>query len=269
MAVLNSLRETPDALFRNPVILLPILIIVALQLPQMILQSVNPLISSLVSFVVSLLMIVIVPFFQGGMIGMSSETLDGQTSIDTFLEEGKSNYLSILVAYLLLFGFNLVLGAFVVIPAVVIGAVLLGGVPLGRIGFVVLAVVGIIAVIAVLVYLVIMFFLQFYGHAIVLDDLGAIDGLKRSVSRVRHNLKSTLGYTILVLVLGGIVGLILGAGSTLTSPQTATLLNLPEPSLLVIIVISLILTVLMTVFGGFFAVYSVAFYRKLTLPETQ
>jgi hypothetical protein len=45
--------------------------------------------------------------------------------------------------------------------------------------------------------------------------------------------------------------------------------NLPELSLPVIIVISLLFTVFMTIAGGFFAVYSVAFYRKLTLPEAQ
>lgn len=267
MAVLNALRETPSALLRNPVVLLPVFVLSALQLPQLVLQSINPLLSSLVSLVVSLLMIVAVPFFQGGLVGMSAEALDGRTSLATFLDVGKSRYVSLLGAYLLMFALNLVLGLAVLVP-LLIGGVVLGGLGLGgggpaRASLVVLAVVGIVAVIVLLAYLLLVFFLQFYGHAIVLEDLGAIDGLKRSASRVRHNLLPTLGYSVLVGVLGGVAGIVFGAGSWLTTPETASLLGLPSPSLPAVVAIALVITALATGFGAFLAVYSVAFYLRL------
>jgi hypothetical protein len=272
MAVLNALRETPDALLRNPVVVVPVFVLSVLQVPQLVLQSISPLLSSLVSLVVSLLMIVAVPFFQGGLVGMSAEALEGRTSLGTFLEVGKSKYVSLLGAYLLVFAFNLLLGIAVVVPLVLGGAYVgglgLSGAGIGRAGLVVLAVVGLVAVAVLLAYLLVMFFLQFYGHAIVLEDLGAVAGLKRSASRVRQNLLSTLGYTIVVGVLGGVAGLVFGAGSWLTSPQTASLLGLPSPSLPIVVLIALTITALSTVFGAFLAIYSVAFYLRLVPAET-
>ena len=98
MAVLEALRETPSALLRNPVVLIPVAIIAVLQIPQLVLQSVSPLLSSLVSMGLSLLMIVFIPFLQGGLIGMSTEALDGHTSLETFVDVGKANYVRLLVA---------------------------------------------------------------------------------------------------------------------------------------------------------------------------
>jgi hypothetical protein len=214
----------------------------------------------------SLLMIVFIPFLQGGLIGMSTEALDGHTSLETFVDVGKANYVRLLVAYLALLALNLVLGFFVFIAAVVGGfAFFLRGsaeVPLA-----VLAIVGIVGAIVGLVYLVISFFVQFYGHAIVLDDLGPIEGFKRSIRRVRHNLVSVAGYTVLVFVLGGLAGAVFGAGSWLTTPETSSMLLGFQLSLPLIVVVAVLIAVIATVAGGFFGIYSVAFYRRLPLPD--
>lgn len=79
MAVLNALRRTPSALARNPVLFVPILALALVQVPQLALQSINPLLSSVVSLAMSLVFIVVIPFFQGGTIAMADESLDGRT----------------------------------------------------------------------------------------------------------------------------------------------------------------------------------------------
>ena len=94
--------------------------------------------------------------------------------------------------------------------------------------------------------------------------MGAVDGLKHSVSVVRQNIVSTLGYSIFVGVLSGVFGGVVGVLSLLLSPQSAAAFHLPELSLPLLAVVGLLALAGGTVFGGFFAVYSVSFYRGLT-----
>jgi len=42
MAVLSALRRTPGALQRNPVLFVPVLVIMLFQVPQVVLQSIDP-----------------------------------------------------------------------------------------------------------------------------------------------------------------------------------------------------------------------------------
>ena len=264
MAVLNALRQTPGALRRNPVLLVPILVITLLQIPQLALQPVNPLLSSLVSLVVSLAFIVVMPFFQGGLIAMADEALDGRTALQTFIDDGKANYVSILVAYLALIAVNFALGIGAFFVALFGGIFVIGSGGLESAGIAVLGVVAIVVAVVVLLYLLALFFLQFYAQAIVLENVGAVDGLKRSVSVVRQHLVSTLGYSILVGILGGVFGGVFGVLSLVLSPQSVAVFHLPELSLPIVAVVGLLVLVIGTLFGGFFSVYSVAFYQELT-----
>jgi hypothetical protein len=159
---------------------------------------------------------------------------------------------------------NFTLGMVAFFVALFGGVFVLGSGGLESANIAVLAVIGIVVAIVVLLYLLVLFFIQFYGQAIVLEDMGAVDGLKHSVSIVRHHLVSTLGYSVLVGVLGGIFGGVFGVLSLLLSPQSATALHLPELSLPAMVVVGLLVLAGGTLFGGFFAVYSVSFYRGLT-----
>ena len=264
MVVLNALRRTPSTLRRNPVLLVPILVISLFQVPQLALQAVNPLLSSVVSLGLSLVFLVVMPFFQGGLIAMADEALDGRTALQTFIDDGKANYVSILVAYLALVAVNFTLGMIAFFVVLFGGVFVFGSGGLESASIAVLAVIGIVVAIVVFLYLLVLFFLQFYGQAIVLDDMGAVDGLKHSVSVVRHHLVSTLGYSVLVGIHGGLFGGVYGVLSLLLSPQSATALHLPELSLPVMVVVGLLVLAGGTLFGGFFAVYSVSFYRGLT-----
>ncbi|MFB6123677.1 MAG: hypothetical protein ABEJ78_09500, partial [Haloferacaceae archaeon] len=104
----------------------------------------------------------------------------------------------------------------------------------------------------------------FYGQAIVLDGHSAIDGLKHSVAVVREHLVSTLGYSVLVGVFGGLAGLGLGLLSALSSAQSGELAALPHLSLAASLGIAVVVVALGTLVGGFFGVFSVAFYRSIT-----
>jgi hypothetical protein len=234
------------------------------QIPQLALQSINPLLSSIVSFGLSLVFIAVIPFFQGGLIGMADEALDGRTALQTFINDGKANYVSILVAYLALMAVNFVLGMIAFFGAIFGGVFVFESGGLQSANVAVLAVIGVIVALVLLVYLLLIFFVQFYGQAIVLEDLGVVNGIKRSISVVRHHLVSTLGYSLIGVIIGGLAGLVFGAASIIMSPQSTTMFSLPEPTLPIVVGMSLVVIAGGILFGGFFAVYSVAFYRLIT-----
>jgi hypothetical protein len=272
MAVLKALRQTPVALLHNPIVFVPILVLILLQLPQLLLQAVDPLLASVVSLGISLLLIVLVPFFQGGIIGMADEALEGKTSLGSFVREGRSNYVSFLVVYLVILALNFAVGIFGFFVLVFGGLALFAGGAGGTgggPGIAVLAVVGLVVGLFVLAYLVFALFVQFYGQAIVVDDLGAVEGIKRSVSVVRTHFVSTLGYSVLVGVIGLLAGGVFALATALVSTQSATSpahVPIPHLSPAAAVGVGLAVLALGTLFGGFFGVYSVAFYREIAPP---
>ncbi|KTG22890.1 DUF7847 domain-containing protein [Haloferax profundi] len=278
MAALQSFGTAIGAVKRNPILFVIAATFSLLQLPGLVAQSVSPLLGSFVSLGFSGIMIFIMPFFFGGVIGMANEAIGGHTSFETLIREGKSHYVSLLVIYFGLFALNLVFGFIGVFTAAFGGAFILssGAQP----SLATIAVIGVIVLAIVLVYLVVVFFSQFFGHAIVIDDLGAVDGLKRSVSCVRNNLLSVFGYTILVTIGGGVFGIIGGLFSLLTSPTfqnqgasmtgtgaaspaTSLPVNVPSIGIVGIVGFAVVLVVFSGIFGGFFAAYSTAFYRSI------
>ncbi|MFC6614251.1 hypothetical protein ACFQAS_04655 [Halopenitus salinus] len=260
MAALKSLRPAVNALVRNPILAVLIGLFGVVQLPQFALQSSRPLVASIVSLGISGAMILVAPFFQGGILGLADEALTGRTSFDRFVSSGKANYVSLLVAYLAVFAVNLVIG-FVAMVGVIFGGIGLfaGG---GEPNLAVLGVLVVIGLLFALAYLLVSFFIQFYAHAIVLSETDLVEGFKRSVSLVRHNLVSVLGYTAILLVGSVVLGGVSGVASLLFTPQT-TGLPLPDPSTAVLVVAAIVYVVSIAVLGGFYATYSVAFYRSI------
>ncbi|SHG39077.1 DUF7847 domain-containing protein [Halobaculum gomorrense] len=272
MALQTALRRTPSTLVRNPVLFMPVLVLSLLQVPQLLLQSSAPILASIVSLALSALYLVLVPFVQAGLIGMADEALDGRTSVATFVAAGKANFVSMFVVSLILFGVNIALGAIAFVAGIV-GVVSFysgGAVGTGGPNTALLAVVGLVVLAAVLAYLVVAFLIQFYGQAIVIDGYDAIDSVKRSVGVVRRNLVSVLGYTVLVGVLAGALGAAVGIGSAIATPQFGASAGAPpdpfavSPPSLGAIAAAALLVVLGTLFGGFFGVLSVSYYRELT-----
>ncbi|QZY00488.1 hypothetical protein [Halobaculum rubrum] len=269
MALQTALRRTPSTLASNPVLFVPVLVVTLLQVPQLLLQSSAPILASLVSLALSALYLVLVPFVQAGFIGMADEALDGDTSLSTFVANGKKHFVSVFVVYLILLGVNIALGAIAFIAGIV-GAVSFypgGGAGTGGPNTALLAVLALVVLAAVLAYLVVAFLIQFYGQAIVIDGHDAIDSITHSVGVVRRNVVSVLGYSLLVGVLAGAFGLVVGLGSALAAPSMSGapvdpfVVSLPSPGA---VGASALVVVLGTLFGGFFGTLSVAYYRELT-----
>ena len=123
-----------------------------------------------------------------------------------------------------------------------------------------------------LAYFLVTFFVQFYAHAVVLDDTDLVAGFRRSVGLVRHNLLSAFGYTVILFV-GGIVfggiaavssaitAVVFGGGMTDGSPA-AEMLPALSPAIAVIGLV--VYVVVVGLMGAFYGTYSVAFYRSIS-----
>jgi len=254
MGVLQALQRTPGALKRAPGLVVPQLLVFVLLLPQLLLQSTYPLVSALYSLGSSAVLLLGMPFIQGGMFGMADEALTTRSSLSRFLTDGKSNYLQLLIAYVLLLVVNGVIGALGF--AAGFGAFLTHDAV--RMVF-----VGLVAV-AVLVYLLVAFFVQFYGQAIVIDGASAIASFKRSYRVVRTNLLATIGYTLLAMVIGALGGGVYAGVSLLARPEATSISGLPTLSVPLLIVVGLLAAVIGSVVSTFMLTFSVAVYDEFT-----
>ncbi|NLV03275.1 hypothetical protein C5B89_13635 [Haloferax sp. Atlit-47N] len=285
MAALQSIGTAAGSLRRNPILFVVAMAFSLVQLPSLFAQAVGPLVGGIVSLVFSGVTVFVIPFFLGGVLGMANEAIDGRTSLGTLVSEGKSHYVSLLVVYFSLLVVNLVLSFVGGFAAVFVGLAVLGsGIELGTVG---LAILAIVVLAVVLTYLAVAFVVQFFGHAIVIDDLGAVDGVKRSVACVRNNLVSVFGYSVIVGlgglvagVFGGVASLLLtpslrhqgtavaGAGSG--APAASAFSSLPAIGVVGMVAVAVGLVLVSGLIGGFFAAYSTAFYRSIrpTDPET-
>lgn len=277
MVVLDALRRALAALARSPVVLAVTGLAALLQLPAFVAGALDPPVAVAVSTVFNLGFIVVLPFVQGGFLavadaalaaapsrgGTGTRSLDGATAFETLLAAGRENYVQLLVGYAVLLGVNVVLGVGAVLLALVGGGLLLVLAP-DPTGLLVLAGLALLALVILLAYLVVVFVVQFYAHAIVLDDDRAIEGFRRSARLVRANPWAVTGYSVVVGVPAGLFGAAVGGASLLFAPPTGVeSLGLPQLSLAGRAAVLLGVLVLTTLFTAVFLLYSVAFYRGL------
>jgi len=287
MAALQALRPAVSGVVRNPIVLLITALFGGFQLPNLLVQSTSPVLASAISLVTFGVMILVLPFFQGGLLGMADEAIAGEARLGTLVAVGKANYVPLLLGYFVLLAVNMIFGflAFMGAIIVIIGGSIAGmgggvgtgmgggagtGVDAPVVGFhpTLLAVVGVVAVGLVLAYLLVTFFVQFYAHAVVLDGSELVDGFRRSAGLVRSNLLSVFGYTVLLLVGSLLVGTLAAAASFVVGPQPpgspiAELVPF-DPSTGVVVVGAIGYVLLTGMAGAFYATYSVAFYRRIS-----
>ncbi|WP_227375171.1 DUF7847 domain-containing protein [Haladaptatus halobius] len=178
MAVISAFRTAGRAILRNPIVLVVTALFGAVQLPQLLTHIIDPFLADVFSLVVSFVMIFVSPFFQAGLIGMVNEGIDGRTKLGTFVSEGKDHYVSMLGIYLFVVAMSFVFGILVIFGAFAgVGATFATG---GEASLPAIGVLGMIALLVVGAYLLTVFFFQFYAQAIVIDDLGAVAGVKHS-----------------------------------------------------------------------------------------
>lgn len=265
MTALHSLRPAVGGLIRNPILLVITGVFALIQIPQLILQSQSPLISTVVSLLMTGVLLIVLPFYQGGVIGMSNEALTGTARVSSMIEAGKSNYVALLLSYLAILAVNIVFGVAVALVAVGGGLGFLVGD--GQPNLAVLAVVGLLGLGLLLVYFLFVISIQFYAHAIVLNNTDVIEGFKRSVRLVRENKLSVTGYTIIMFLGGAVLGLGSGAASLVFSPELGVGSALPEFSLPFVIFGLVLYIGIAAVFGAFYGMYSVSFYQNVSVDH--
>ena len=262
MSVLSSASAGVDTLKRNPVLFvaafLVALVSTAVLAAQTSTSSSSPFVWSGVSFLAQFVSL----FFVGGAYAMAAEGLDGETRLGTLVSGGKDNYLSLLGATVLLV--LVMFGSFIVVFIVGIVAIIGAGASFGAGGFgAMLLVMGFVYLLALLP----IFFLQFYGPAVVVSDDGAFDSLKRSFGLVRRNLLATLGFDVVALAVG-LVGALPSVwlyatrfdAMTMTDGTYSMFSGLDAGTMATYLLSSLVFS---TFVGAFFYTYQVAFYADL------
>ncbi|TKX71978.1 MULTISPECIES: hypothetical protein [Halorubrum] len=275
MPALRSIRPAAGAVARNPSLVVVSALFALAQLPDLLVgPAAGPELSAAVSASTFGVLILVAPFFQGGLLAMADEALDEPTRTGTLVAGGKEHYLPLLVAYLALLGVSLAFG-FLAFFGAILGVA--GSVASEPAGFVTvpaeavtpLAAVAIIVVGLFAAYLLVTFFIQFYAHAIVVDGAELVAAFRRSVRVVRSNLGAALLYTVLLTAGAAAFGLLVGVASLALSPPPAVE-NVPawvptvEVGTLGAVGIGAGVIAVTGVLGALWATYSVAFYRALS-----
>ncbi len=105
------------ALWRNPVLFVPVLAWSFVQVPELLVREVDPALAGALAPGRTALFVFVTPFFHAGILGMADEALDEYTSLDAFVRAAKANYASMLGAYLLVLAMSSVLGVVALLGA--------------------------------------------------------------------------------------------------------------------------------------------------------
>lgn len=285
MGAISAFRTTGGALSRNPVVFagafIFALVVILIGTTVSVIQFLSfPLVVLLASLLALVVLVFVIPFLRGGLLGMATEGVAGETSLGTFIRAGKDRYVSLLFASLLFIALEIALAVayFILfgIVGVVVGAASGGGEP------------GLVLTVAVLVlllvFLFIFFLIQFFSVAVVVDEVGAIEGFVQSYRLVRRNLLSTVGYNLLsflltlviaiplaivfFIVFALIVGVSLNVPETTPTPTTPNPFSSVEPGFFAAILVVYVVACLAirTPIKAITRTYAVSFYRDRRVP---
>ncbi|MFC6772115.1 hypothetical protein ACFQDD_11420, partial [Halorubrum pallidum] len=124
MAALQSLRPAVGGIARNPILVVVAALFAVAQLPSLFVPPSRPVLSFAVSITMFGVFVLLLPFAQGGFLGMADEAVAGRTRLGTFVSVGKEHYVSLLLGYLVLLALNFAFGFLAFFGGM---AVLLGG----------------------------------------------------------------------------------------------------------------------------------------------
>ncbi|NLV10462.1 hypothetical protein GOC74_11035 [Halomicrobium mukohataei] len=161
-------------------------------------QFVNPLLAYPATGVVYLLL----PFLVGGLVAYVAASMTETPSFGQFFAAGRDHYVGLLLGGLLLGVVTLVLYVLVAIVFFVAVVLVFGFALNTGLGTATLLVVALLSLVGFLVVLVPWFLSQFFPAAMVLDGDGVADSFRRSLSLVRSNVLSVLGFDLLAFVIG-------------------------------------------------------------------
>lgn len=154
-----------------------------------------------VSVVSSIIFFLVFIFLQGGALGMVKNSIKtGGSSLANFMDYGKKFYVRIL-GLLLVYIILAILIVFV-LGLISAGLLLIGDNTFTR---------ALVAVIVTAASLALITFLIYPIYALVADDIGPIDALKRGFTASKENFWKTLGLFLLLLIISLVISFIIGA----------------------------------------------------------
>lgn len=263
MAVISALRAVPQTLRAQPVLFFPVVLLFLVPAGQHLIHQL-PLVGPLVSLALSGLLLVAFPLFYGGIIGMIDEAVtSGQPTTESFIRTAKHHYVPLLVVSGLVLG--TVYGLFmanVVFSAIVVAVAGLVSFQARLLTFAPFVVGSLVATVLC----------QFCGHAIVIENRPAFDGIRRSARLVVGNRRAVGGH-LLVVFAGGVVfsGFYSGALGVAAVPFFPTVWVV-DPTTTIPLTTALqesVLTLLLALVGTVLLVYSVVFYRSLLSVDSE
>jgi hypothetical protein len=193
MVTVSAFRDGVEALRANPSLLAGGLLVGVARHPQYLDRVID---SPGLSAGVGVACLLALPFVAGGFIGLARSAIaDTEVSAADFLDAAHANYTRLLVGIVLFVG---IVAGIAVGLGLVTMAVGVGGMQLLKAN----QVAGVATAVGLLGLWVVALFgavlcLQFFTAAIVLEDSGVLESFRRSVSLVRSNPTSVVGFTVL------------------------------------------------------------------------
>jgi hypothetical protein len=153
-----------------------------------------------VSAIASLVFFLIFIFLQGGALGLIRDFIKTDSIVfPQFTEYGKKFYVKILL--LLLLYFAIALGVVLILALISAGLLYLGDN---------VAVRSVIAVIITVVSVMVITALIYPIYAVVTEDMGPVQALKRGITVAKSNFLGTLGLFLLLLLISLLISLLIG-----------------------------------------------------------
>lgn len=205
MVVVTALRSAVETLLREPVLFLAGLLVGLVALPQNAAQLAG---IPLVPTALQVLTFFVTPFVVAGLLGMADEARSGDTSLGTLRRMGRERYTALLLGNLLEFALvtaltiALVIVLLLVVAVVVGGSALAGGFDPSAVSPAAAGIAFLVVALGLLAFLLVVFFVQFFSVAIVVEEAGPVDAFTRSYRVVRENLLATVGYSVVTVVVG-------------------------------------------------------------------
>lgn len=205
MVVVTALRSALETLLREPVLFLAGLLVGLITLPQNAAQLAG---IPLVPTALQVLTFFVTPFVVAGLLGMADEARSGDTSLGTLRRTGRERYTALLLGNLLEFALvtalsiALVIVLLLVVAVVVGGSALAGGFDPSAVSPAAAGIAFLVVALGLLAFLLVVFFVQFFSVAIVVEEAGPVDAFTRSYRVVRENLLATFGYSVVTVVVG-------------------------------------------------------------------
>ncbi len=254
MVVIDAFTESIDAVRNNPILVaVPILLVLAM-VPFWIGAAIGQLLFFIFSFFWMLLSIVFFTYAIGGFLGMCDEALDGSTSLSTFLDAGKANFVDVFVIALVSW-----VGLFMItVVAQLFGSIaLIGAIDSGSSESFATFIMSIILAYWFLIalYTIFGFIFQFVYAAAVVDDSAVGTAFSRSYQVVKNNILDTIGYNIV----GGIVYFVSVIGTLFI---ISLVLSQVDPSLVLVLFALLVTLLVAAVVVPILSTFHVAFYRR-------